>query len=196
VAPAINPRKIVGKWISGYALDLHTISSVHLGINEFGHDVFDNTRSELGELLYKLKYRGDRSAAAPIIEAAAGFLKPSLAKFDLIVPVPPSAARAVQPVIILANGIGEELNLPVADCVSHTRAAAELKGVMDRQRREQLLDGLYAVDRARTKGKSILLFDDLYRSGATMNAITKLLMGPGKARGVRVLTITKTRTSQ
>jgi predicted amidophosphoribosyltransferase len=193
---AVNPKKITGKWISSYALDIHTISSVHLGVNESGYDVFDTKRSELGELLYRLKYSADKSAADEIVTAAAAFLKPSRAKFDLIVPVPPSGTRAVQPVIILAEGIGNALGLPVADCITTTRAATLLKGVMDPDKRKELLDGLYAVDAKQSRGKNILLFDDLFRSGSTMNAITDLLMGPGKAASVRTLTITRTRSNQ
>lgn len=132
---AMNPKKIVGSWVSGYALDIHTISSVHLGVNEFGHDVFDTKRSELGELLYRPKYNGDLKAADAIVEATVEFVKPSRAKFDLIVPVPPSGARKVQPVVVLATGIGKALNIPVAECVTATRAATQLKGVMDREKR-------------------------------------------------------------
>ena len=51
MAAAMNPKRIVGNWISGYALDVHTISSTYMGTNEFGYDVFDTKRSELGELL-------------------------------------------------------------------------------------------------------------------------------------------------
>ena len=191
---AINPKRIVGNWILGYALDIHTISSIHVGINEHGHEVFDTKRSELGELLYRLKYRGDLLVADAIIEAAVIFLKSSRNKFDLIVPVPPSGDRHVQPVIVLAQGISKALKLPVAECVTTTRPANQLKGVIEREKRKELLQGLHAVDRACTKGKSILLFDDLYRSGATMNAITNLLMEEGKAAAVRVLAITKTRS--
>jgi predicted amidophosphoribosyltransferase len=193
---AVNPKKIVGNWVSGYALDIHTLSSTHVGINEAGHDVFDTKRSELGELLYKLKYNGDKSAASEIIAAAVEFVRPSRTKFDLIVPVPPSGTRAVQPVILLAKGIGDALGLPVAECLSTTRPPTQLKGVIDRDKRKELLAGLYAVDAKHTEGKGILLFDDLFRSGATMNAITELLMGEGKAASVRALTITRTRSNQ
>jgi len=192
----INPKKITGRWISGYALDVHTISSTHLGVNEYGHDVFDTKRSELGELLYRLKYSADESAADEIVAAAVAFLKPSRARFDVVVPVPPSGTRAVQPVIILAKGIGQVLGLPVVDCITATRAATQLKGVMDPDKRKELLDGLYAVDARQIRGKNILLFDDLFRSGSTLNTITDLLMGSGKAAGVRTLTITRTRSNQ
>src|SRR3954468_2065028 len=36
------------------------------------------------------------------------------------------------------------------------------------EERRKALDGLYAVDVSKTAGKKILLFDDLFRSGATM----------------------------
>src|SRR5882672_8165713 len=81
----INPQKITGNWQSGVALDFHTISSTPTGVNEYGHPTFDTVRSELGELLLRLKYRGDQSAAPEIIAAAAQFLAPHRAKLDLIV---------------------------------------------------------------------------------------------------------------
>ena len=196
MAVAIKPKRIKGNWTLGYALDVHTTSSTHLGVNEHGYDVFDTRRSELGELLYQLKYRSDVPAADKIIEAVVTFLQHSRNKFDLIVPVPPSGKRQIQPVIILARGIGEKLGLPVVECVTTTRPATQLKGVVDSGRRKELLDGLYDVDRTCTQRKSILLFDDLYRSGATMNAVTDLLLNQGKAAAVRVLTVTKTRNTQ
>jgi competence protein ComFC len=192
----INPQKISGKWKSGIALDVHTLSSTYLGVNEHGHEVYDTKRSEIGELLYRLKYKADMKAAQEIIEAAAAYLRPHISKFDLIVPVPPSGARSVQPVITLAKGIGARLSVPVADCLTTTRSATELKGVLDPAKRKELLDGLHAVDPSQTSRKNILLFDDLFRSGATMNEITNLLITKGKAASVRAFTITRTRSNQ
>jgi competence protein ComFC len=79
--------------------------------------------------------------------------------------------------------------------VTATRATEQLKGVTDKARRKELLAGLHAVDTKQTRGKDILLFDDLFRSGSTLNAITDLLMGEGRAASVRVLTLTKTRSN-
>jgi competence protein ComFC len=45
------------------------------------------------------------------------------------------------------------------------------------------------------KGKCLLLFDDLFRSGATMNAITQSLYEHGAA-DVFALTITQTRSNR
>jgi len=192
----VNPVKIDGRWHSGIALDLHTTSSTPIGPNEFGYMQFDTVRPEIAELLYRLKNRGDRISAGPIIETAADFLAAHRNKFDAIVPVPPSHERAVQPVIILAEGIGQALGIPVLACISTTRATSQLKNVTDPEERKKHIEGLYQVDVKQTRGRKILLFDDLFRSGTTMNAITEILLDPGHATVVRALTITKTRSNQ
>lgn len=193
---AINPRQIKGDWVDGYALDIHTTGSVYLGVNEYGHDVYDTTRSEVGELLYRLKYRADLKAAEELVAVAATYIGPNAANFDVMVPVPPSGVRAVQPVITLANGIGAALKIPVANCIVTTRPPTQLKGVVDPQRRRELLDGLYALNGDPVRGRRVLLFDDLFRSGSTMNAITNVLMGQGGAVSVHAFTITRTRSNQ
>jgi predicted amidophosphoribosyltransferase len=166
-----------------------------MGVNDHGHEVYDTTRSEIGDLLYKLKYRSDQDAGNEIARVAAAFIASAKIKFDALVPVPPSGVRVLQPVIFLANAIGAAVPLPVADCVTTTRPTEQLKGVTDRERRKELLAGLHAIDTNKTKNRHILLFDDLFRSGSTLNAITDLLMGDGQAASVRVLTITKTRSN-
>jgi competence protein ComFC len=191
----IKPIKIEGRWNSGVALDLHTTGSTPIGYNEFGHMQFDTVRPEIAELLYRLKNRTDKDAAGPIIETAANFLAAHRDKFDSIVPVPPSHQRPLQPVIVLAEGIGAALGVPVLSCITTTRPTTQLKNVTDPEERKKQVDGLYQVDATQTRGRSILLFDDLFRSGTTMNAITDELLGPGQAAVVRAITITKTRSN-
>lgn len=192
----LHPIKIEGRWQSGIALDLHTTSSTPTGYSEAGHMQFETVRTEIAELLYRLKYHSDQAAAQGIIDAAAAYLYRHREKFDLIIPVPASTPRAIQPVTLLANGIGHALGLPVVNCVTTTRATSQLKGVTDPDQRRELVKGLYAVDSIHTTDKNILLFDDLFRSGTTMNAITDVLLNNGKAKSVRVVTITKTRSKQ
>ncbi len=111
-------------------------------------------------------------------------------------PVPPSHPRAVQPVIIMAEGIGQALGVPVLSCITTTRPTGQLKNITDPDERKEHVKGLYTVDATQTRGRKILLFDDLFRSGTTMNAITDVLLGAGQAQVVRALTITKTRSNQ
>ncbi|TIP79237.1 MAG: hypothetical protein E5X60_38385, partial [Mesorhizobium sp.] len=122
----IHWQEIEGNWLSGAALDFHTTSSTPIGHNEAGYMQFDTVRPPIAELLYRLKYKGDQTAAQGIIETAAAFVLPYRAKFDLIIPVPPSTARVVQPVLVLAHGIGEAVNMPVVECITTTRPTAQL----------------------------------------------------------------------
>ncbi len=192
----IQPRRIPGRWREGYALDFHTIRSEYLGDDEYGHPQFHNTRSEVGELLYRLKYRSDQSVVPELVEAAASFVESWKPGAEVIVPVPPSRARAIQPVTILGEALGKRLGLPFAGgWIGKARENPEIKNIYDYDERIRLLAGAYAVDQGKTQGRKILLFDDLYRSGATMNAVTAALYDQGAASEVFALTITRTRSN-
>jgi predicted amidophosphoribosyltransferase len=114
----------------------------------------------------------------------------------MIVPVPPSSQRNVQPVILIAEGFSRRLGIPLVDCVKRTRDAPQLKNVYDLDERLRLLEGLHQVDASVTESKKVLLLDDLYRSGATMDAITAALYDDGRAADVFALTVTRTRSHQ
>jgi predicted amidophosphoribosyltransferase len=68
--------------------------------------------------------------------------------------------------------------------------------VLDYTERASLLKDLHHVERQQAEGKRILLFDDLFRSGATMNSVAEALRKQGKAAEVFALAITRTRSKQ
>ena len=110
----IHPKEIRGSWDQGFVLDVHTISSTMIGYNEFGHPEFDTVRSPLGELVYRLKYRGDKGAIPSIVEPIAGFMKTSDIKPDVVVPMPPSnLQRTFQPVIEVGTELAKVLESPL-----------------------------------------------------------------------------------
>ena len=158
----IRPMRIPGRWRDGRVLDYHTLSSTYIGDDEFGHPQFDTKRSEVGELLYRLKYRSDDSAVAPLVETVASFVSAWNPVAEMIVPVPPSRARASQPVLVLAEAIAGRLDVCYAPgCVKRTRDVPELKDVYEYDERTRLLSDLHAVDKAQVQGRKVLLFDDL-----------------------------------
>jgi competence protein ComFC len=193
---SINPVRISGKWHDGYALDEHTVRSTFIGYDEVGHALFATQRSPIGELLYRLKYRDDRAALRPLVETIATFVwdEWQIAP-QWIIPVPPTRERRFQPVLALANQIGHDLNIPVWErAITKVRRTAELKNVYTYTERVKLLRGAYKMAKGSVRGDTILLFDDLYRSGATLNVLTDLLYDVGHAATVYALTVTKTRS--
>ena len=109
----LNPKPVRGSWDDGCTLDMHIRSSEFVGYNEYGHAQFESARTELGELLYRLKYKGDRSSIAPIAQAAFDFVCGWNPGIDVVVPTPPSKSRAVQPLFQIADELGRLLGLPV-----------------------------------------------------------------------------------
>lgn len=53
----LNPTQIYGTWDEGIVIDNHMIKSVFLGYDEDGKEKFENTRTELGELLTNLSIK-------------------------------------------------------------------------------------------------------------------------------------------
>jgi competence protein ComFC len=192
----IDSMKLPGPWTDGYVLERqHTLSSEFLGHDSFGNPQFDTKRSELGELVFRLKNRNDKKTLDPIAETAVKFIERWAPPFDLIVPVPPSRKRlAYQPVVEIAKAIGTRLSKPVnLTAVKKIKDTPELKNVFDYQQRSKLLQGAFNIDRGAVGGKRVLLIDDLYRSGATATVVAQDLLGSGAA-AVYMLAMTKTRT--
>jgi len=192
----MKPTRIAGRWREGYVLDLHTVSSTYIGADEYGHPMFDTKRSELGGLLLRLKYRGDETALAPIVDALVGFVDVWRPGATLLVPVPPSRARSRQPVHLIAMALAARMGIPCAlQAVTRVREVPELKNVYDLDDRLRLLAGAHRVDVDAVRGQRVLLLDDLYRSGATMNAVAGSLYEEGAVGDVCALAVTRTRSA-
>ena len=72
----IDPMRLPGPWANGYVLERqHTLSSEFLGHDGYGNPQFDTKRSELGELVFRLKNRNDKNAVDSIGDTAVEFLK-------------------------------------------------------------------------------------------------------------------------
>lgn len=192
---ASNPTSLRGPWDEGFALDVHTTDSQYLGDDAYGHPQYQTTRSEIGELLYRLKYRGEEAVIAPLCEVACAFVKGRTWPVDMIVGVPPSRpGRRIQPVPLLADAMGKALGVEVCkDCIKKVENTAELKSVYEYQKRVEMLANAYAVEADKTRGRNVLLIDDLYRSGATIEAVSKSLREAGQVGALFAVAFTRTR---
>lgn len=190
-----NPIPLKGPWLFGWALDYHTVSSEYSGSGGF-----NTVRSPIGELLYLIKYKGEYSNIQPLADIAASFIKDKglFICIDCIIPVPPSNLdRYLQPVEEIAAFIGKSLNIPVVtDYLLKLKKTPELKDIDSKAFRKHELKGAFKVSDNSMNNKSILLFDDLYRSGETLAEITGTLFSEGGVRNVYVLTLTKTRSKK
>ena len=158
-----------------------------------GHEQFDTRRTEMGELLYRLKYRNDVSTLDEIGTIAEKFIRSWRIKFDAIVPAPPTRTRRVQPLHQITDELSRRFNVPVVKAVSNKAAgAAELKDLREFHERQAVLQGALSVNSRAIAGKRVLLVDDLIRSGATLGAVAAALTEAGAAI-IFAFALTKTR---
>lgn len=189
-------HRLEGNWQVGAAFDLHTVSSMYLGPNEFGHATFDNKRSEMGQLIYELKYGYDASKIARVIELLD--VIEGLERYDVFVPIPQTnKKRPIDPVRLITEALGARRGVAIETDNLVNQGSAELKTITDPVQRDELLQkALHLNDASKFYDKTIILIDDLYRSGSTLRAATDLLYRVGKAKAISVLAMTKTRSNR
>jgi len=182
-----------GNWDKGFAFDLHTESSIHIGTDPFGHEQFETRRTQMGELLYQLKYRQRREVAKEIVDLLAERFK-TLNTFDAIIPCPATKSRPWQPVEEITMELGKRFGVAVINALVKDTSSTQIKDIEDPAEREKLLlESIRIKDTHDFSGKKVLLVDDLYQSGSTLSVATYVLKEQANAAMVCVLTMTKTR---
>lgn len=189
----INIRKIDGNWDAGYVLDKHTLRSDIVGQNNYGHPVWDTARSEAGEALFRLKYRGDFNMVEPIAAELARSIYPLFDSVGLIVPMPASNHRNRQPVAEIAEALGRIVQKPVFDeLLSKTTNGQQLKDMVTKAEKQAALANSFTLHQGiSTEGCwNALLVDDLYHTGASMEAACAALRSYTKIGHVFVAAVT------
>ncbi len=122
----------------------------------------------------------------------ADFVKSKKFACDIIVAVPPTRTRRVQPLFRICDGLGAKLKLPVLRNAVKKSGASELKNLHKFEERSQALENAISVDTKTVAGRRVLLVDDLVRSGAMIKAVAEQLKLAG-ASAVYVIAVTQTR---
>lgn len=186
------PIQLIGNWTEGYALDHHVKSSVFIGQDAFGNDRFDTVRSEIGELLYRMKYNGHHDTTDEIIKIATPFLIGWLKNKSInsVIPVPPSNYRDFQPVYRLAEAIAEQLHTFYVPNVLEKVSTLQSKNM---SRENKSIEGTIKLCKEPVRECNILLVDDLYSTGATAMECTRILQTEPFVKNIYFLAITKTK---
>jgi ComF family protein len=165
---------------------------------------FDGSRSagrfegNLREAIHALKYRGRTRLAQPLGEMLAhcwAQFAPQGAEVQLVIPVPLHVTRARERGFnqseLLARVVAQThevaLNTTVLRRVRPTRPQIALS----RSERADNVRGAFEVrDASAVKGHTVLLVDDMFTTGATLNECARALRHAG-AEGVYCLTLAR-----
>jgi len=191
----VNVKRINGNWDLGYSLDKHVLSSIYVGENQWGHPEFNTTRSEIGQALYQLKYRSDYNQIPIISSQLYDSLSSHFSHTDIIIPMPPSKSRTRQPVIEIAQDISNKMGVPFYDkLLVKTINTPQLKDIDDREVKvKTLINALSINDLLEETSNNILIIDDLFDSGSSLEAATTVLREYAKIHNIYVATVTRKR---
>lgn len=148
---------------------------------------FDSARSvvyyqpPVKELLHRLKYKSDSSAAMVIAELIGkGPLRQSASGGDYIIPVPLFVSRlkmrGLNQSLILAKNIFPTEKVKIAtDLLVRVKNTTAQSGLSGAQRRRNLQAAFEVREPHLLAGKNIWLIDDVFTTGTTVNECAKTL---------------------
>ncbi len=190
--------EVEGEWESGFVLDWHIDHSEFLGHNQYGHAEYNTVRTEVGEAIFKLKYRSDLTQIDNLAETMAEAITASIPSFSFIVPMPPSKTRSVQPLTILAKKVADLLDIPVFENILVKKGITpQMKDIDTREEKIEALLGCFQInDTITTEGKwDALIIDDLYSSGASLSSATQTLKTYDKVNNIYAVAFSRTKHS-
>jgi predicted amidophosphoribosyltransferase len=169
------------------------LRSTYLGENEQGHPQFHNERTSAGEAVYQLKYKDKWDQAEALALAVAEQIVPRLGSIGLVIPMPPSKKRAQQPVYTVATELAKILGVTSFEKIlikNHT--GKSLKDLQTREEKVIALAGkINLSDEINGHNKyNALVLDDLFDSGATMEAACAVLQTYAKIDKIFVVALT------
>jgi predicted amidophosphoribosyltransferase len=180
-----QPQPLPGPWKIGFALDFHS----HVEAEEPVH-------TALGDRLARFKYGSHREEADPIARRLLDFLQatPHYQGVDLILHVPSEGRlRGWEPARELATRLGRRLRVKCfPGLIAKSRPSRPQKELLSREEKRANVAGAFRLRRPEfVRNKCVLVLDDLYDSGETLEEIYRLLKQAG-AKEVSVLTVTRT----
>ncbi|GAI10987.1 unnamed protein product, partial [marine sediment metagenome] len=117
-------------------------------------------------------------------------------KIDLIIPVPlhknDLRKRGFNQSILLGRVIGNYFSIPVGKKVLIKEKLTPFQVNLSKKEREKNILRAFSVEKPEEiKGKNILILDDVFTTGATVEECTKELM-KARAKNIFVLTLART----
>lgn len=148
----------------------------------------------LKELILKFKYHKNFTAGDILSEFLLKLIYENDIKADIICYVPMTRKskrkRGFNQCELIANYIGDKLNIPVSNSIKKIISTVEQK-TLSKDERVKNIEGAFSIKNYNEfLSKDVILIDDVITTGATINECIKILRKSG-VKKITVLTIAK-----
>ncbi|MBM7615364.1 ComF family protein [Alkaliphilus hydrothermalis] len=143
-------------------------------------------QGQIRKLIYRLKYKQETYLARELGKMMGDFIEREGLAADFIVPVPLHKSREKErgfnQATLLAKYVSESIGIPYKDrCLVRNKKTSVMHQLSKSQRRQNVL-GAFSVERpAELIGQDIILLDDIFTTGATIEACIRTLLEAGVA---------------
>jgi predicted amidophosphoribosyltransferase len=144
----------------------------------FQTGVFPFAYTDVGNLEHIAKEQQNSAAVAQLSARLAEVIRrhPSFSRVDIVAPMPPRPSKAFHLPVEMARVIGTTLGCSVG--LNLTKAEHPKLRTLPMQQKLSALAGAFSLDGA-VDGKSVLIIDDLYQSGASAWSLARFLKSRG-----------------
>ena len=135
--------------------------------------------------IYRYKYQGRKEYAGFYAREMARHLGDTVRRWhpDALVPVPlhrtRQAVRGYNQAAALAEALGRELGIPVENRLIRRVRKTVPQKLLRRQMRQNNLKRAFKISKNVVKLNTIIIIDDIYTTGSTVDAVTAVLQEAG-----------------
>jgi ComF family protein len=153
----------------------------------------------LKKCIHLFKYYGEKKLAKPLGKLMVDSLVKNdefKKKIDLIIPIPlhrnDLKKRGFNQSVLLGKVVGDYFSIPVGESVLVKKKLTPFQVNLSKKEREKNILRVFSVEKPEEiKGKNILILDDVFTTGSTVEECAKELM-KARAKNVFVLTLART----
>lgn len=139
------------------------------------------------EAIKRMKFSDRTDQTAPFADQMAESLfcteKLNVTEFDMVVPVASSGkelrSRGYDVPRLLAQRLAQKINCPMRQALCKIKETKRQMSLSGKERRENLKGAFAVCDATDIKGKRVLIVDDVFTTGSTMNECAKALKKAG-----------------
>ena len=138
-------------------------------------------RDPLRQQIIRFKYNGRWQLGCPFGELIYKNLPEDydLSDYDYLLPIPskPSSftERGYNPVHLIGKRVSKLSGLPLATGILEALERPSQMGLSGSERRENIVGAFPLIDPFRVEGKSLLVLDDVFTTGSTMDEVIRTL---------------------
>jgi len=152
----------------------------------------------LRKCIHLFKYYREKKLSKPLGKLLVEYISEKervYQKYDLIIPVPlhknDLSTRGFNQSLLLSMEIGNYFSIPVGKdiLIKKKVTGAQIK-LSKKERENNLVNAFLIIEPEKIKGKNILLIDDVFTTGSTVNECSKELK-KAQVKNIRVLTLAR-----